>query len=325
STEKVKEYFYDYVLHEPFTIQTAHATTEHDYVINIPCLKTFKAPNEILKFHVFDFSENYDGLIGVNLMKQLGAVIDVPNGIMRTKFGEIKIHWENSKIKIGPRERKIVRIPVTKNYANIIINHQVIAPPMMSQTPSPSFKHSPQVRPQWPQQTQGRFHVPQISKPPTFNFAKSPGQLEQRRQPRPTPMEVGTITARTQKPTSFQFRSTGKPNWISEELYHQTDDDNLYYEKEHQEEYQYPTEEVQYYEEDLQHLEQTSYDEEEKFYYTGLEEQSGMTKEETYECIKLNANASSKLPHILLPEINAKFLVDTGSSRSMKYNYRCLC
>ncbi|KAK9695860.1 hypothetical protein QE152_g32285 [Popillia japonica] len=128
SNEKVKEYFCEYLIYEPFTIQTAHATTRHDYTIDIPCLKTFKAPHERLKFHVFDFSENYDGLIGVNLMRQLGAVIDVPNGVLKTKFGEIKIYWENSTVNLGPRERKIVKIPVTKNCSNILINHQKLAP-----------------------------------------------------------------------------------------------------------------------------------------------------------------------------------------------------
>ncbi|KAK9736705.1 hypothetical protein QE152_g11352 [Popillia japonica] len=61
-------------------------------------------------------------------MRQLGAVIDVPNGVLKTKFGEIKIYWENSTVNLGPRERKIVKIPVTKNCSNTLINHQRLAP-----------------------------------------------------------------------------------------------------------------------------------------------------------------------------------------------------
>ncbi|KAK9680939.1 Integrase zinc binding domain [Popillia japonica] len=128
STQKLNEYFTDYVSYEPFTIQTAHATTKHDFVINIPSLKTFNAVGQTLKFHVFDFSQKYDGLIGVNLMKQLGAVIDVPGEVLKTKFGNIKIFWENSKLILGPRERKIVKIPITKNFTNVLINHQQVAP-----------------------------------------------------------------------------------------------------------------------------------------------------------------------------------------------------
>lgn len=44
SNKKVDEYFIDYTQFETFTIQTPHAVSEHEYTIQIPCLKTFKAP-----------------------------------------------------------------------------------------------------------------------------------------------------------------------------------------------------------------------------------------------------------------------------------------
>ncbi|KAK9686694.1 hypothetical protein QE152_g37003 [Popillia japonica] len=78
-----------------------------------------------------------------------------------------------------------------------------------------------------------------------------------------------------------------------------------------------PTEETQWIEETQQEFEEDNYEHEN---YTSLMEQTEIAEEEPISCIKLNTNTSSKLPHIFLPEINAKFLVDTGSSRSMVSN-----
>ena len=71
--------FSDYVIKELFSVQTAHATTYHDSVIKIPSLATFNAYGQTHKFHVFDFSEKYDGLIGLKLLEQLEAIIDIKN------------------------------------------------------------------------------------------------------------------------------------------------------------------------------------------------------------------------------------------------------
>lgn len=79
--------------------------------------------------------------------------------------------------------------------------------------------------PYWPQytaQTQSRLQVPQINKPPSFNFAKSHGQLEPKRLPKQTPMDVASAQSSTQ----------GKPNWMSEQVYYQiVEDDAFYYEE----------------------------------------------------------------------------------------------
>ncbi|KAK9695859.1 N-acetylmuramoyl-L-alanine amidase [Popillia japonica] len=59
------------------------------------------------------------------------------------------------------------------------------------------------------------------------DFGKSPGQLQDRQQAKSTPMELGSLMTRTQKPTtSNQFRMNSKPNWSSGQLYHQTDEIN---------------------------------------------------------------------------------------------------
>ncbi|KAK9752214.1 hypothetical protein QE152_g4416 [Popillia japonica] len=233
--------------------------------------------------------------------------------------------------------------------------NQVTQQPIQQLRPyQASAFNTPQLRPQFSQHGQWR---PQTSKPPSFKFAKSPGQLQDRQ-------------------------------WSSGQLYHQTDEINASYQEEQQEEY-YPTEETQWIEETQQEFEEDNYEHEnytsfmeeseiteEEFEednyehenytsfmeeseiteeepisciklntntcsnlphiflpqqefeednyehenYTSFMEESEITEEEPISCIKLNTNTCSNLPHIFLPEINAKFLVDTGSSRSMVSN-----
>ncbi|KAK9694406.1 hypothetical protein QE152_g33568 [Popillia japonica] len=101
-----------------------------------------------------------------------------------------------------------------------------------------------------------------MSKPSSFKLAKSSGQLQDRQQAKPTPMELGSLMTRTQKPTtSNQFKINNKPNWSSGQLYHQTDGINTYYQEEQQEEY-YPTEETQWIEETQQEFEEDNYEHE---------------------------------------------------------------
>ncbi|GJQ68183.1 hypothetical protein Trydic_g16828 [Trypoxylus dichotomus] len=159
--------------------------------------------------------------------------------------------------------------PAIQNIANTNRNQRQYQPiqqhfrqPMLSQTP---FRNQPQTGPQWPQQAQWKPSAPQTHRASSFRFAKSPGQLEQRRQPRQTPMEVGTISGQVQKPKSFQFQSIGKPNWLSEELYYQTDDDATQIEEKQQDGYYYPREKTQNYEEDTEYDEYTNYEEQTNF------------------------------------------------------------
>lgn len=71
---------------------------------------------------------------------------------------------------------------------------------------------------------------------PPFKFAKSPGQLQERRQPRSTPMDVSVARTRA---TQNYFRPTGPVNWVSEELHQQEEATNDPYENQHWTEEQY--------------------------------------------------------------------------------------
>ncbi|KAK9687417.1 hypothetical protein QE152_g36288 [Popillia japonica] len=56
------------------------------------------------------------------------AVIDFNNKILKTKFTEIPLHFDDPSIKLGPRKRGIVKLPVDRNLQEVYIAHQAIAP-----------------------------------------------------------------------------------------------------------------------------------------------------------------------------------------------------
>ncbi|KAK9680060.1 hypothetical protein QE152_g39446 [Popillia japonica] len=125
STKIAESEFPEYILYSPFTVTTMHGTTQHNYILEIPSLATFNAYGQTHKFNIVDFSRKYDGILGLKLLEQMGAVIDFKQKVLRTKFTEIPLHLEDPTIHIGPRERKIVRLPVDRNLQEVLITHTI--------------------------------------------------------------------------------------------------------------------------------------------------------------------------------------------------------
>ena len=128
STKLAQENFSDFIKYSPFSVTTMHNTTHHNFVLEIPSLYTFKALGQIHRFNIVDFSKKYDGILGLKLLEQMGAVIDIPNKQLITKFTIIPLYFDDPTIKIGPRQRKIVKIPVDRNLNQILISHQELIP-----------------------------------------------------------------------------------------------------------------------------------------------------------------------------------------------------
>ncbi|KAK9704206.1 hypothetical protein QE152_g28431 [Popillia japonica] len=90
-----------------------HGTTYHDYILEIPSLYTFNAYGQIDKFNIMNISKKYDGILGFKIMEQMEAVIDFNNKILKTKFTEIPLHFND---------------PMDRNLQEVYIAHQAIAP-----------------------------------------------------------------------------------------------------------------------------------------------------------------------------------------------------
>ncbi|KAK9753553.1 hypothetical protein QE152_g1902 [Popillia japonica] len=104
STELGQNHFPEYIRYSPFSVTTMHATTYHDYILEIPSLYTFNAYGQIHTFNIMNFSKKYDGILGLKIMKQMEAVIDFNNKILKTKFTEIPLHFDDPSIKLGPEK-----------------------------------------------------------------------------------------------------------------------------------------------------------------------------------------------------------------------------
>ncbi|CAH0717714.1 unnamed protein product, partial [Brenthis ino] len=74
SPRKAYEYFSDSIRKEQFQVNSTHASSRHDEVIEIPLLPSFRNENWH-KFYLYDVDDRYDGLIGNDLLQQLGAEI----------------------------------------------------------------------------------------------------------------------------------------------------------------------------------------------------------------------------------------------------------
>lgn len=70
------KFYAQYIYEEPFDIQTPHSTTYHNEVMEIPIFNIFNV-NEFHKFYLFKFSDKYDGLIGVDLLRQVHADVSL--------------------------------------------------------------------------------------------------------------------------------------------------------------------------------------------------------------------------------------------------------
>lgn len=91
--ELAYKFYRKFVKSDPFQVQTAQGITYHDQTVSINLPKTFNT-NEKHKYYIFKFSPKYDGFIGVNLLKQLKANINMETRTLSIPIVSIKIFYE---------------------------------------------------------------------------------------------------------------------------------------------------------------------------------------------------------------------------------------
>ncbi|KAL1448524.1 hypothetical protein WDU94_006581 [Cyamophila willieti] len=124
---KARKYFNPYIREDQFEIRTPHGRSKEKHSITIPAFSIFKSDKK-LKFHLFDFHEYFDCLIGIDTVKALGLCVDVPNGTMKSESATIKLELRDTetelhRIGIYPECEQVIEIRV-KN----IENGEVIIP-----------------------------------------------------------------------------------------------------------------------------------------------------------------------------------------------------
>lgn len=133
------KFYRRFIYKEKFHIQTAHNVSYHDEVCEIPIFKIFNVKDSH-KFYIFKFNDNYEGLIGADLLKQLKATINLESKVLATPFTEIPIIYETEnknvkqtqsnakkipiiKINIPGRTEKVVKLPVKMQSGSGILNY----------------------------------------------------------------------------------------------------------------------------------------------------------------------------------------------------------
>lgn len=133
------EFYKNFICNENFYIQSAHNISSHNEVADIPIFKIFNVKLNH-KFHLFKFSQNYEGLIGIDLLKKLNATVNVADKLLETPHASIpiildpidqstmnKIERNQTQIYsiiIEPRCHQVVKLPVNLREGIGILNYK---------------------------------------------------------------------------------------------------------------------------------------------------------------------------------------------------------
>lgn len=96
----------------------------------MPCFKEFKNENDT-KFFVYKFHDYFDGLIGLDLLTQWEATIDLKNNILTTQTTTNPIRMYNSRNvnlyeeMIPARSSKLIRLPIDALDGDVIVSKQL--------------------------------------------------------------------------------------------------------------------------------------------------------------------------------------------------------
>lgn len=91
-------YFPNIIEHDPFQIKTPHQTSDHSYSVRIHPSEIFRRPDILHKHYLFNFNPNYEGLIGIDLLKELRATIDFEKGLLITPHAEIPLYIQGQRM-----------------------------------------------------------------------------------------------------------------------------------------------------------------------------------------------------------------------------------
>lgn len=129
--ELAYKFYNNFIYNENFNIQTAHNTTYHNEVMDIPIFDIFGTKGTH-KFYLFKFNAKYEGLIGVDFLRQIKAQVDLNQKLLKTPYLRIPIIYEPQEdrrksstydLEIEPRTTQKVKLPVNLEKGTAIINY----------------------------------------------------------------------------------------------------------------------------------------------------------------------------------------------------------
>lgn len=124
SPQLAQEYFYNFKQNEQFEVVSTHASSKHGEVVVIPLPSIFNS-SEFHKFYVYSVDNRYDGLIGSDLLKVLGAQIDMKYQRLTTKETCIPIIYKQpfkETFILPERSEMRIKLPVNLIQGDAILN-----------------------------------------------------------------------------------------------------------------------------------------------------------------------------------------------------------
>lgn len=125
------ENFKQLIQYEPFIVSSVFQNYSQKYSVTIPSFKEFNT-NVPLKFYLFKFHKTFDGLIGMDNIKLLHALIDFlhcPSRLI-TPYSVLPLYsYETDKahfyhLQLEPHTVNKVKLPVTQKNGTIMIPNQ---------------------------------------------------------------------------------------------------------------------------------------------------------------------------------------------------------
>lgn len=137
SPHLVYQHFPNSIEQKHFEVKTAHGTSFHNEIIKLLLLIEFNI-NHCHTFYLFDFSSNFQGLIGLDLLEELKAKINISSKLLELPNVQIPILYINDaprknpnrpslkkpySLTVPPRTEQIVMLPTFQKSGTAILNH----------------------------------------------------------------------------------------------------------------------------------------------------------------------------------------------------------
>ena len=97
-----KKLYPNNINYDPFIVSSVFQQSAHQYSVYIPASHIFKLKeNKHLKFYLFKFHNVFDGLIGLDILKELEATIDFNKKCLITPYTKIKLQFFITKSEVN--------------------------------------------------------------------------------------------------------------------------------------------------------------------------------------------------------------------------------
>lgn len=128
------------VKRDPFIVTSVFQNYSQEYSAELPAFEEFKDPKLELKFYLFKFHKTFDGLIGMDNIKLLQAMIDFRTSRLFTKMSTLPIqYYQTNKshfyhIQLEPHTITRVKLPVKEDHGDVMLHRQSLQGAILKNT-----------------------------------------------------------------------------------------------------------------------------------------------------------------------------------------------